>query len=511
MSARSQLRLILDRPLLHCLALVILFTASTRLDPLSSTVLDPDIWWHLRDGNFILAQHTIPHSGLFTEYSSHAWVDYSWGSEICMALFHRWFGLMGLVALRSTIEVAITLILFLWLRRGLHSFWQALALAAVGMWAIHHCLGMQPMLFSILMFSIELSLIFRARQTNAIGPLYWMPLLFLVWANLHIQFIYGLFALVLLAVSALAVRLFPGNWSEGIPLAKASDRIIGIAATSFLATLIGPNSWQLYVVIFRYLRSSAPYMIITELQALSFRVPGHFIVLAIVGAAFFVVGWRRSRDPFVIALLSVGTVVGFRMSRDSWFCCLPALLIVSEREWLATVQAKSATLVKRVVFAMATAVFTLGMFILIATDSKTSNATLSWLVAAEYPVNAANFLKSHSVTGPIYNDMDWGGFLIWDLPDVPVAIDNRPDLYGDDTLSRDYFVQQGKLDWKNDNDLTAARTVLLNRQTPLAELLAKDDHYRVIYEDPLAVVLSRSELMAKTAGNYESAEQKLTK
>src|ERR1700719_3440396 len=105
MDIGSEVRMLSNRAVFRCLALVILFTASTRLDPFSSTVSDPDIWWHLRDGAAIVAQHAVPRQGLFTQYATHPWVDYSWGSEAIMLLFYRWSGLMGLVVLRSLLEV----------------------------------------------------------------------------------------------------------------------------------------------------------------------------------------------------------------------------------------------------------------------------------------------------------------------------------------------------------------------------------------------------------------------
>jgi hypothetical protein len=493
MSFSSDMYALSRRPVLRGLALVILFTFSTRLDPLSSSVLDADIWWHLRDGNAIVAQHAVPHQGWFTQYSSHPWVDYSWGSEVVMSRFHHWFGLMGLVALRSLLEINITLIVFLILRRGLRSFWQAVPLTASGMWAIHHCLGMQPMLISVLMFTIELALIFEACRRKVIGPLLWSPVLFLLWANLHIQFIYGLFVLLLLTVVTSAVRILPGEWAsklqptEELPLLP----LMSVAAASVLATLVGPYSWRLYAVIFQYVRSSAPYMIITELQALNFRVPEHFVLVLIVAAAFFALGWSRSRDPFKLVLLVICTGVGFRMTRDSWFCALPALAIIGDRDY-AGVQEETVPRLRKFVFAAATAFMTMTVFLLLSRDTKTNNATLARAVAAYFPMNASAFVQSHWHEPHIYNDMNWGGFLIWALPDSPVVIDNRPDLYGDERLTHFYLMQQGLLDWSADPDLNAAQVVLLNRQTPLSKLLARDMRFRIIYEDPLAVVFARN-------------------
>jgi hypothetical protein len=98
--------------------------------------------------------------------------------------------------------------------------------------------------------------------------------------------------------------------------------------------------------------------------------------------------------------------------------------------------------------------------------------------------------------------MDWGGFLIWALPDMPVAIDNRTDLYGDDILSRFYFVRVGLRDRKADPDLDSARLVLLNRSLPLANLVAQDSHFRLLYQDRLAAVFSHDVTVQSVSQAY---------
>ena len=507
MSLGSEIRALSVRPVLRCLALVILFTASTRLDPLSSAVSDPDIWWHLRDGAAIVAQHAVPRQGWFTQYAMHSWVDYSWGSEAIMLMFYRWFGLMGLVTLRSLLEVTITATLFLILRRGSGSFWRAWLLAAAGMWAIHHCLGMQPMLLSIVMFTFEMGLVFEGLRRNTIGPFVLLPMLFLVWANLHIQFVYGLFVLVLLAAIRVVRALLPNHWTSRLPPQEdlPLSQLLAITGLSILATLASPYSWRLYRVIFNYLRSSALYRIIIELQALNFRVPEHFVLVLIVAAAFFVLGWRRSRDPFKLGLLVACTLVGFRMTRDSWFVCIPALLLLADRGRVGDPEPRKSPL-PAFPFVAATAVATAFTFMLVAWDSRTNNASLERAVAVHFPANACAFLRTHYPPGPIYDDMNWGGFLIWALPEEPVAIDNRPDLYGDEVLSRFYAVQQGWSDWRSDPDLNAARVVLLNRRTPLAMLLAQDERFHLVYADTLAVVFTRN--AANASGNYGLPLQK---
>ena len=59
-----EIRALADRPVIRCLALVVLFTMWTRFEPLASAVLDPDLWWHLRGGDAVFFQHVVPHHGV---------------------------------------------------------------------------------------------------------------------------------------------------------------------------------------------------------------------------------------------------------------------------------------------------------------------------------------------------------------------------------------------------------------------------------------------------------------
>src|SRR5271156_5519407 len=481
------------RPTIRCLALVILLTGSTHLEPLVSAIYDPDLWWHLRDGDAIIAQHAVPHHGVFSQYVNLPWAAYSWGFEVIVSRFYHWFGLAGFVALRSGLEVAITALLFVILLRGSGRFWQAWALTGAGMWAMHHCLGLQPMLTSVLMFTIEIGLIVEAQRRREIRLLFLMPILFLFWANLHIHFIYGLFVLGLVVSVSIGRALLPKNWTASLeperPLPVAGLAAVGVL--SALATLIGPYSWRLYGVVLSYMGSKAPYSLIVELQALDFRSTEHFIVLLIVAGAFFSLGWQRCRDPIKLVLLVACTLLSFRMQRDSWLVCIPALAFIAERK-LATAEEAVVSRARAWTFAAVTAFATLLVLLMTAWDSKVDNPSLERALAGYFPVRACEFVRKATFPVPIYNNMNWGGFLIWSLPGYPVAIDGRTDLYGDEVLTRYSRVEQGAPQWSSDPDLLASRLVLLDRRTQLAALLYHDPRFQLLYEDPLAVVFLRN-------------------
>jgi hypothetical protein len=83
---------------------------------------------------------------------------------------------------------------------------------------------------------------------------------------------------------------------------------------------------------------------------------------------------------------------------------------------------------------------------------------------------------------------DWGGFLIWALPGLPVSMDGRANLYGDDRVLRNMNTWDARPEWSLDPDLAAARLIIANRRASFTGLLRLCPKYRAIYEDNLAVV-----------------------
>jgi hypothetical protein len=103
-------------------------------------------------------------------------------------------------------------------------------------------------------------------------------------------------------------------------------------------------------------------------------------------------------------------------------------------------------------------------------------------------VRAINFLRQHPQPGPLYNTFAWGGFIAWYMPEQPVAIDGRTDLYGDELDYRFYQTENGDPSWVDDPYLNEAQLVLLPRETRLASLLLADSRFNLIYQDELAMV-----------------------
>ena len=114
-----------------------------------------------------------------------------------------------------------------------------------------------------------------------------------------------------------------------------------------------------------------------------------------------------------------------------------------------------------------------------------------------YPVGAVQFIKEHSYPGPLFNDFDWGGYLIWNLPDYPVAVDGRTNFYGEKLLKQSMASWSADASWEQDPALARARLIIApkkreDKEFPLTELLrSRTTDWRLVYEDHTALVFVR--------------------
>jgi hypothetical protein len=495
MGALREVAALLKFRAVQLLALLALFaTVGGSAIAAKYCVLDPDIWWHLRTGDWIVEHVAVPHTGLFTYTAAQRpWTAYSWGYEVLLSRAHAWFGLVGfgLFGVATTLLVAV--VLFAVVLRMSGRFWIAWLLTSVGCYAFLFSLMPRPVFFSMALFTVMLGMIMESQRASDIRRLYWLPLLFVLWANLHIQFTYGLAVLGLFiaahAVRRVAQRLKLETISKTFPQPILPVLpLVGVVVACVLASCVGPYSFHLFGVLVAYSKQKATYETIIELLPLNFEDISHYAEVLLAAGAFVALGWRKNLDLFQVALMTVATVVAFRTTRDAWFVCIVAVLVIadaapsSERRFNFTVPE-----------ATGVAAALLFVLFLVCRNADFTTAGLDRKVTSHYPVNAANFIRSESLPGPLYNSFDYGGFLIWYLPDYPVSVDGRNDIYGDELHEALHETEGGERNYKEDPYLNAAGTVLLKKSVPLARLLTIDPRFRIAYRDDISVVFVRTQ------------------
>ena len=474
---------------LFAMAVLLTIIAAPSLLPKYS-VTDPDIWLHLKVGDWVVEHGAVPHSGILSgTVADRPWIAYSWFYEVLFSVFHSRFHLMGIAVYGLLLILAVASSVIWMTSRVSGSFWRACLLALVCCAAFLFNVLPRPVFFSMALFAVTLTLLLEARRTANSRLLYWLPPIFVLWANVHIQFVYGLVAVGLfVTIGILQSWAAQKAWITDllVPTPLPPRTLFLILGACVLATCIGPYSYHLYYVVFSYAASKFPFTYIHEFQALSFRNYIDFVQLLLTGFAFFALGRKKRLDAFLLALLIVGSIVGYRTQRDSWFACIPAAACIAAS--FSGIRPESRVTIGQIA-GFATALTLL--ILLYSQMLNVNNQNLRFAIAADYPVQAINFLRDHPQKGPLYNTYDWGDFITWYLPEYPVSIDGRTDLYGDEIDTRFYATENGDASYVDDPYLRQANVFLIPKQKPLARLLASDSQFNLLYEDSRAMVFVR--------------------
>jgi hypothetical protein len=486
--------LTLTSPLLRALMVCALFAVPVvvAVRPVSFPVNDADIWWHLRVGEWVTQHQAVPVNDPFSlPGQSQPWVAYSWVYEVLLCYLHGAFGLAGIIVYRVVFSLAIVAAIYALVLRLEKRFLVATGLTAAATLAVAMLFGERPWLFTILFSTLTLHAVVCLRRADSLPKWVWaLPVLFVVWANVHIQFIYGLLLLALACAAPLIDGYLgrPKDETAATPWSRRWYQLAGLSAACFLATLVTPFHFRLFAVVVEYATQPGPFRYINELKALEFREPCDWVMLALTGTAFWALG-RRQSSAFEVLLLVGAALLAFRARRDLWLVVLADLVVLaSAGPSQVPAGQRFAFSVKDLAFV---AVLLAGLAALSAVRHDLSAAGLQRCVEKVYPVEAARVVRERGYPGPLFNDFNWGGYFILALPELPVSIDGRTNLHGDERIERIGRTWAGLPGWQDDPDLASAGVVIAPADSPLAALLVHDTRFTRVHKDDIAWVYVR--------------------
>lgn len=503
---------------------------------------DPDIGWHIRTGELILASHSLPRTDPFSStMQGQPWFAWEWLYDLVLGILHQVSGLNG-VAWLCALLVATTFVLLLsqLLRRGTGLLLAiVLMLLAEAASAIH--LYARPHIVSWLLSLLWFVVLDRWDRWDRPkhGPLprwvrWFFPASMLLWVNLHGGWLFGL---ALLAIFTFAA------WVESLRMQKLSDqkndpfaairaaqraRALGWAwAASALATLVNPYGWRLHVHIYRYLTDRYLINRIDEFRSPDFHGWAQrcfVVILMLVLIGFWRTGRMNDRKVRLSHLLVVllAAYAGFYSSRNLPVSSMLLVLIAGPILWenFASLADKSGAWhwVRKGAAQIAGFSDRMGaqemelrghlwpvVSVVLAFAICLHGGWLgSWhVIHAQFdpqkmPVAAVNFLQgevagSQTSAEPVFSTDAWGGYLIYRLyPARKVVVDDRHDLYGSGRVRHYLVLMQGEPGWRDVLDGQQIRAALLPTDSTLANLLREvPREWRVVYEDEVAVVFEK--------------------
>ena len=454
-----------------------------------TTVSDNDLGWHLRSGEWIMQHHQLPRTDPFSiTGAGRPWVAYSWPFSVLIYEVAQKFDLLGIGYFTLFSWMAFVTGLFLLARIQGAGFWSSVGLTLVAGRIVQRLVAPRPGTITMLCFLVLLLLLLRERDRKSPTRAVWLiPFIFWVWSNVHVQFIYGLFILGLFCIEPYLDRLFVGPERAH----AISPRLWIVLALSTAATVVNPYGFGPYRVILDFLHQPLLAKAVVETSPTTLAQFGNFIALLLILGAAVAIGRRRPVEPLWVVLFLWAAISSFRMDRDVWIGATVSLA------FLATVSATSQPRVRERSHIPLYASIGVILVILVTMQRQPRNKDLLGFMATNLPLGGVAYIHENHLSGPLFNDYDWGGFLIYALPEMPVSIDGRTNIHGQDEVIRSANTWALLPGWENDPLLKQANLVIGSPQKPLSNHLATDPHFRLIYYDGTCVLFQRISSSAK--------------
>jgi hypothetical protein len=484
---RGALTIVVFALLLFFPVMVVRFVTSAGI------VQDPDVWWHLRTADWIAAHGSVPQIDPFSTATGENaagephvhWVDYSWVAQLVLGGFYRFLGLRGLVVYTTLLIFAIVLVVHLLIRRLQPGLLPSAALTLAASVGVLHVSTPRPWLFTILFFALELFVLMEAGRTGRPRLLLLLVPLFWAWANMHIQFTFGMLVLAAAVVEPLLARKLPLKF-DAESTAMPFRWLAAVFLLCFGATLLNPYGIGVYVTAAHFLRETKLWDLLMELQSMPFRSISDWIVLAAALGGAAAIATRRPVRLLLVLLFPLVVYCSFRSRRDQWMVLIVGLALIASASRGLNFSPTRLSFRAGLGVAAAMVVLFLGSFVTL------DEAQLDAEVARQYPEKAVAFLQQGHYEGPLYNGYNWGGYLIFRYREHPVSMDGRSSTVHDtERVLHDREMQRGEEGWQSDPELAAARLVILPRKVALTLLLRLDARFRIVYEDDIAAVFVR--------------------
>lgn len=470
---------------------IILGITTAGLMPL----LDPDFFWHLKNGELLLANRALFEQDPFSHTAAGAQLQVTgWFFDAAIAFLWQNYGSGG-VRIFTAVFIALT-----WL--GMYKcstlFIQRKETCALlglfGIVLLVPLFAVRPNLFTHCAIVWVLFFVLSFMKSNRINYLLALIPLFVVWPNFHYGFAVGLVLIGLFFASAALDQLAPLSSSRPLSGFLRPAPIL-ISAICALAVALNPYGLQVYQELMMMTLRAADSDV-TEWQSPNFKTLFHKVLLGSI-LCYLAVIFVTVRKSSWLMLLVPGTMLCAMLMAERnqgfWAVILPAFLAMGVGEILAqrpqpegqprsqmlqqVPHPPSAYYLHAVILSVTIIAVVLGGPVV---RQQRADAT-----SQMYPIAATDFMLDNIPDGNLFNRYGSGGYLIWrTYPRFPVFIDGRYFPYSVETMKIYKHISSGlpkSVDLLIDQNVEIA---LIGTNTALSELLYLSHDFRAVYSDP---------------------------
>jgi hypothetical protein len=459
---------------------------------------DPDIWWHLRNAQFLLQQHQFPRVDMYSfTVGGHPWINHEWLSEIPFYFAYHEFGLVGLKSLSFFVLASIFLLLLYLCYQESRNFKASVTSCYFATFLATVSFGPRTILFGYLYMVVLLIILQRFRDRGT-GPLWAIPPLFCLWVNTHGSWSLGLILFFAVAVSGFV----EGHWGrvESSKWDSAQLRkLLVTAAASIAALFVNPFGWRLVYYPFDLaFKQKLNIAHVAEWVSVDFHtVRGKMVLLLIIGFLLSALFRNRRWNLGELLILLFALYSGLTYIRF-----LVLLGIVAAPVLAKTLDFFPPYRPLEDTPKVNTAVILLLVGLMVYFWPREAKVRAS--VEETYPSGVVQYLAAHPQQRNILNFYLWGGYLGWNDPDLKVFVDSRVDIFEYAGVLADYlsFVSVDNFQHRPEAllDKYKIQYVLfpaIDTKNPLlnggqlVSVLERDPHWKILYQDEVCVLLAR--------------------
>jgi hypothetical protein len=448
------------------------------------SVADPDVWWHIKNAQYLLTQHKFLRVDMysFTVFGT-PWMDHEWLSEIPFYLVWRAAGLYGLYLFYWLLVEGVIAGMFYLAYKASGNVKSAFVASAFATVLAVVNFGPRNILFgwAYLILLLLIMLKYR-REGNA--PLWVIPLLFCLWVNSHGSWLIGFIVFGIIIGSGLV----NGTWGK-IEAIRWSPRqvkeLIATAVGSLAALFVNPYSYRLVYYPFDLgFRQKLNIEHVEEWMSVNFHEPRGKVVIILLFAILLTALWHRGRWQLEeVGLMFFGLYAGLTYVR---FLFLTAILITPVLARRLDLPPYRAEIDKPLLNA--------GIIALLLTILLTRLPTQAILendLMRKEPVGALAFLEREAKGARVFNNYVWGGYMILNNPSIRPFIDSRTDIFEYYGILKDYLDVTAMQKSLEILDRHQIRYVLFPEGDPLSYLLSKAANWKTVYKDGVSVVFEK--------------------
>lgn len=365
------------------------------------TIIDPDFGWHLKMGEYIL-KHGIPVTDPFSyTMANYPFIDHEWLTNITIALMFPVLQREGIAVVFSL----LTILCVMMIKRKP----SALFLVVV-MEILLSFTGIRPQVVSWLLIVIFIRLL--SKETISTLTIICLIFLQVLWANLHGSFFLGIMLMGFYYISkAIKEKRFLWYW-------------VAVLVIFFVASLINPYGLRIWNEVGNQLGDLNLRWSIREWLPAVFFFNILFWFYAVISMGFFIRFYKGLNifEKFIYTTLFIGAMLSSR-NIPLWILISLPILQKNIDNLYGVVPPKPTSMMR---FRKAKKAFIIITFVVIVAQLLID--VVAWppfLEEEAYPKEAIKYIQEHNHAGNIIALYEWGGYLVWKLPEKKVFIDGR--------------------------------------------------------------------------------------